>query len=104
MLTEPSRKRSPPTAHEIEVALGLGFARLMALEAGLELVESRGGRTAAGAGSRAAAGLVAQINALRRTLADVRNRTRRVDPSQQLVGFVLPARAAEESRHHDTPR
>ena len=87
------------------MALELGFARLMALEAELELVESRNRPDAVGAGSRTAENLKAQITALRQALADARERTRKVDTSgDRLVGFVLPARTAGTKAHHNTPR
>jgi hypothetical protein len=103
LLRQRCRGAKPPPADEIEQALERGSARLMALEAEMQLVESRRSSDRPGADARAAESLSAQIVALRQALAEVRERTRTMS-SDRLVGFVLPAKAPGVIGDHETPR
>jgi phosphohistidine swiveling domain-containing protein len=82
----------PPSKHEIEVALELGFASLMSLEAELRIITEDAGTDAYPAiiGRSLTERLMIQIESLRNALAELRARTS-VDHSPGLErGFVLP--------------
>jgi hypothetical protein len=92
-LTARCDSQTPPSKHEIEVALELGFASLMALEAELQLIRSEGvdvqPRIAGGSvGER----LAAQIEALRIALTTLRARTSSDRAASFELGFVLPSK------------
>jgi hypothetical protein len=84
---------APPSKHEVEVALELGFASLMALEAELQLVSSEGADTQPRiAGGSVGARLTTQIEALRAALTDLRDRTSGGRAESFELGFVLPVK------------
>jgi len=84
---------SPPSKHEVEVALELGFASLMSLEAQLRTVEEEGGAAPRPLGGPTMTErLMLQIDALRHALADLRARTNVDHPPGLELGFVLPVK------------
>ena len=82
----------PPSKHEVEVALELGFASLMALEAQLRHIERDAGAHPNLTGRRVTDRLMGQIESLRTALADLRSRTSSDHPPGLEPGFVLPAK------------
>ena len=84
---------SPPSRHEVEVALELGFASLMSLEAQLRILEEQAPQTQRRlSGGAMTDRLMVQIDALRNALADLRSRTNLDHPPGLELGFVLPVK------------
>jgi hypothetical protein len=82
----------PPTPHEVEVAVELGSASLIVLEARLRDLESEAVSVHGALRRSSAERLMAQIEALRLALENLRSRTRSDHTSGLSVGFVLPPR------------
>ena len=80
----------PPSKHEVEVALELGFASLMDLEAQLRLIERDAGPHPNLTGRPVTDRLMSEIESLRTALADLRARTNSDHPPGLEPGFVLP--------------